>query len=86
MEPPEGAGQLSDQTPREEAGTLATLSNVNQQSASHHPSVPCISRKIHATFEPLVWATNRGMERVASTTAVVKRCNAHGSWALIARP
>jgi hypothetical protein len=36
VEPLEEAGRLSDQTLRAEAGTLATLSNANQQLASHH--------------------------------------------------
>ena len=36
VEPLDEAGRLLDQTLREEAGTLAALSNANQQLASHH--------------------------------------------------
>ncbi|SBP88818.1 hypothetical protein THIARS_70438 [Thiomonas delicata] len=36
VEPPGEAGRLSDQTLREEAGTLAALSNAKQQLAINH--------------------------------------------------
>ena len=48
VEPLDEAGRLLDQTLREKAGTLAALSNANQQLASHHQfralcyqQVPC---------------------------------------------